>query len=100
MRLTVPFDGRIRVTKNLRLFELGRVLVRLDHVASFIVNANHSAMRAAEELCVADRVVDSVRSAIFCRLSISRDGFLLPLNIDLDWCGQDSAGTVETSESK
>jgi hypothetical protein len=28
--------------KNLRLFELARVLVRLDHVASFIVNANHS----------------------------------------------------------
>jgi hypothetical protein len=26
------------------------VLVRFDHVASFIVNANHSAMRAAVEL--------------------------------------------------
>ena len=26
----------------LRLFELARVLVRLDHVASIIVNANHS----------------------------------------------------------
>jgi hypothetical protein len=27
-----------------RLFELARVLVRLDHVASFIVNADHGAM--------------------------------------------------------
>src|SRR6266699_7144390 len=35
-------DGRVRVTKNLRLFELARVVVRLDHRASFIVNANHS----------------------------------------------------------
>jgi hypothetical protein len=26
------------------LFEIVRVLVRFDHVASFIVNANHSAM--------------------------------------------------------
>jgi hypothetical protein len=26
------------VTKNLRLFELARVLVRFNHVASFIVN--------------------------------------------------------------
>src|SRR5438552_4215534 len=35
-------DGRVRVTKNLRLFELARVVVRLDHRANFIVNANHS----------------------------------------------------------
>jgi hypothetical protein len=34
---------RIAATVNaLRLFELARLLVRLDHVASFIVNANHS----------------------------------------------------------
>jgi hypothetical protein len=26
---------------NSRFFEIARVLVRLDHVASFIVNANH-----------------------------------------------------------
>jgi hypothetical protein len=26
------------------LFEIARVLVRLDHIASVIVNANHSAM--------------------------------------------------------
>ena len=31
----------------LRLFELARVLVRFDHVASFIVNANHGIMSAA-----------------------------------------------------
>jgi hypothetical protein len=31
----------------LRLFELARVLVRRDHVASAIVNANHSIMRPA-----------------------------------------------------
>ena len=37
---------------NTPLFEVGRVLVRLDHIASFIVNANHSIMRAAEKLCV------------------------------------------------
>jgi hypothetical protein len=28
----------------LRFFEIAHVLVRLDHVACFIVNANHSAM--------------------------------------------------------
>jgi hypothetical protein len=27
--------------QNSRLFEIARVFVRLDHVASFIVNANH-----------------------------------------------------------
>jgi hypothetical protein len=31
----------------LPLFELARVLVRLNHVARFIVNANHRIMRAA-----------------------------------------------------
>jgi hypothetical protein len=29
---------------NSPFFEIARVLVRLDHVASFIVNANHSMM--------------------------------------------------------
>jgi hypothetical protein len=37
-------DARVRVTKNLRLFKLARVLVRFNHVASLIVNANHSVM--------------------------------------------------------
>jgi hypothetical protein len=31
-------------TKRLRFFELAFVLVRFDHVASFIVNADHSVM--------------------------------------------------------
>jgi hypothetical protein len=30
--------------KNSPLFEIAGVLVRLDHVASFIVNADHSIM--------------------------------------------------------
>jgi len=34
------FNGSVRVTKNLRLLEIARVLVRVDHVARFIVNAN------------------------------------------------------------
>jgi len=34
------------------LFEIARVLVRLDHVASIIVNANHSVMGAAAVLRV------------------------------------------------
>ena len=33
---------RPEASKNSRLFELALVLVRFDHVASFIVNANHS----------------------------------------------------------
>jgi hypothetical protein len=32
------------LTSALRLFELARVLVCFDHVASFIVNANHRIM--------------------------------------------------------
>ncbi len=33
------------VASALRLFELARVLVRLDHIASFVVNANHGPKR-------------------------------------------------------
>ena len=33
-----------RGATRLSLFELARVLVRFDHVASFIINANHSIM--------------------------------------------------------
>jgi hypothetical protein len=36
------------------------VLVRFDHVSSFIVNANHSIVRTAEKLGVADCVRDRV----------------------------------------
>jgi len=37
-RLVRALTQRLR----LRLFEIALVLVRFDHVASFIVNANHS----------------------------------------------------------
>ncbi len=40
------------------------VLVRLDHVARFIVNANHSIMRSAVLAGVADCIAGSVRSVI------------------------------------
>ena len=43
------FDSRVRVNKNLRFFEIALVLVRLDHVASFIVNGNDGIMSATEE---------------------------------------------------
>ena len=36
------FEDAMEVTASSLLFELARVLVRLDHVVSFIVNANHS----------------------------------------------------------
>jgi hypothetical protein len=35
------------VTSALRLFEIARVLVRFNHVARLIVNANHCVMRPA-----------------------------------------------------
>jgi glutathione synthase/RimK-type ligase-like ATP-grasp enzyme len=42
------------------LFELAPVLVRLDQIAHFIVNPNHSIVRAAEKLRKADRLADCV----------------------------------------
>ena len=42
------------------LSEIAFVLVRLDHVARFIVNANHSIMSAAAMLCVVHCVADCV----------------------------------------
>src|SRR5712692_5517075 len=50
--------------QKLPLFEIARVLVRLDHVARVIVNANHSIMRAAVKLCVADCITDCVRQGL------------------------------------
>ena len=38
---------------NLAFFEIAGVLVRRDHVASFIVNANRSVVRTAEKLAYA-----------------------------------------------
>ena len=38
------FEDAMEVTASSPLFELARVLVRVDHVASLIVNADHSVM--------------------------------------------------------
>jgi len=56
---TSSFKGR-----HSPLFELARVLVRLDYIASIIVNANDGVMRSAVELRIIDCVADCVRLAI------------------------------------
>jgi hypothetical protein len=45
---------------ELTTFEIARVLVRFNHVASFIENADHCVMRAAAMLCVSDCVYDCI----------------------------------------
>ena len=56
--------------------KLARVLVRLDHVARFIVNVNHSVVWTAVKLGVIGGIADCVRLAIpqptVGRRSISR----------------------------
>jgi hypothetical protein len=47
-----------------QLFEIARVLVRLDHVARFVKNADHRVMSAAVKLCVTDCITDRIRLAI------------------------------------
>jgi len=47
------FHSRLRVTKNLSLFKPARVFVSLDHVASFVANADQCVMRAAVEFWLA-----------------------------------------------
>jgi len=47
------FNGKMGVRTAARS-EIARVLVRLDHIARFIVNANPSIVRSAVKLCVAD----------------------------------------------
>jgi hypothetical protein len=49
------WELRRDASKNSRLFEIARVLMRLDHVSRFIVNANHGIM-AAVKLGVTDCV--------------------------------------------
>jgi hypothetical protein len=66
----------IRCKEASRLLELARVLVRLDHVASFIVNANHSVVLAGENLltgktCARRRT--QILSEIGVRAAIRRD---------------------------
>jgi hypothetical protein len=46
--------------KALPLPEIACVLVLFNHVARFIVNANHSAMRAIVKLWGVDCIADSV----------------------------------------
>jgi len=52
-------DAR-RDEKTLPLFEIASVLVRLNHVAPFIENANYGIMRTAEKLGKADCVADCI----------------------------------------
>jgi hypothetical protein len=60
--LAPPLSG---ANVNAPPFELALVLVRLDHVASFTVNANHGIMcERLKKLCVADYIADRVRLAI------------------------------------
>jgi hypothetical protein len=44
----------------LRLFEIANVLVRLDHVARCIVNANHGIVRPAVKFCVTNCMVGRI----------------------------------------
>ena len=41
-RILRGINAECEEKSSLRLFELAGVLVRLDHVARFVVNANHS----------------------------------------------------------
>jgi hypothetical protein len=45
-------DQRAASKKTSPLFEIASLLLCFDHVASFIVNANHSIMSTAEKLTV------------------------------------------------
>ena len=70
--------------KNLPFFEIALVLVRLDHIASFIVNANHklsekpkSHLAATAVGCDGPRGVDSVCS-VFNGAMNRGDGLLGP----------------------
>jgi predicted SAM-dependent methyltransferase len=62
-------SGNSRVSCTARvialpLFELAVVLVRIDHVASHITNANDRVVRAAELLREADRIGGRIRFAV------------------------------------
>jgi hypothetical protein len=51
-------------SKILRLFEVARVLVRLDHVPSLIVNTNHGIMCPAEMLRVSDCICGGIQPVV------------------------------------
>jgi hypothetical protein len=63
-RLRKGAPSRRRLKRPLRLFEIARVLVRFDHVASIIINANHGTMGSAAKLGVVNCVADCVRPTI------------------------------------
>ena len=44
--------------------KIARVLVRLDHIASSIVNTNHSIVRAAVMLGIGDCVANRIRLSV------------------------------------
>jgi hypothetical protein len=52
-----PREGK---TRKSPFFEIASVVVCFDHIARFIVNANHSIVRAAEKLGVTDCIADCV----------------------------------------
>ena len=50
--------------RPLRLFEIARVLVRVNHVARVVANANHSIVLPTAKLRVVDCIIDGVWLAI------------------------------------
>jgi hypothetical protein len=56
--LTSPGANRLALRDDQRSppFEIARVLARLDHVASFIVNAKHGIMKSAPSLFIGSRL--------------------------------------------
>ena len=66
MSIKIQSSGKCDVmrVKKSWLFELACLLVCPDHIASLIINANHSVLRAAAKLRVFDRVADCIRDCI------------------------------------
>jgi hypothetical protein len=65
--LAVPSlkNARQFVNSERSSMKIARVLVRFNHVAGLIVNANHRIMcERLKKLCVADYIADRVRLAI------------------------------------
>jgi hypothetical protein len=53
---------RLFVLLRSPFFELARVLVRLDHIANIIVNANHFIVRADEKLTAFVELESAIRA--------------------------------------
>jgi hypothetical protein len=60
-----PAQGTSTKGKASPLFEIARLLVRLGHVASRIVNTNHSIMRTAVGFGVIDYIADRKGPRLF-----------------------------------